>query len=322
VTERPTVRSLRVGVVGLGDIAQKAYLPALAAREDVELTLMNRSPGRLNRVARQYGVSRRTTSLDDLLDGSIDVAFVHTATDAHVEMVERLLAAGVHVLVDKPLAPDLAGAVRLVETAERHAVSLAVGFNRRFCPAYAELAPLRPTVVLMQKHRRGLPDRPRRLVFDDFIHVVDTLRFLLPPGEEQVSVWCSTAEGLLTTVTLTIRVGESTGVGVMHRVSGSDEEVLEVLGPGYKHRVVDLAEVWRAEADEPDGVRRLARDGWTGVPTVRGFTAMCEAFLSAVRAGTIVSARDALRTHEVCETVVAAAEALLSGGSAPGRESS
>jgi virulence factor len=101
----------------------------------------------------------------------------------------------------------------------------------------------------------------------------------------------------------------------MHRLSGSEEEVLEVLGQGYKHRVVDLAETWHAE--QGSGVRRTGRDSWTGVPTVRGFTAMCEAFLSAVRSGQVLSARDALRTHEVCETVVREAEAALAGTSAP-----
>jgi virulence factor len=50
---------------------------------------------------------------------------------------------------------------------------------------------------------------------------------------------------------------------------------------------------------------------------VRGFTAMCEAFLASVRAGDVLSARDALRTHEVCETVVAAARQDLQRGSAP-----
>jgi virulence factor len=310
-------RVLRVGVVGLGDIAQKAYLPVLATRDDLELTLMTRSRERLDRVGRRYRLDRRTTRLEDLLDGGIDAAFVHTSTDAHVEVVERLLGAGVHVLVDKPLAPDLEGAAHLVETAERSGVSLTVGFNRRFCPAYAALADLTPSVVLMEKHRPGQPDQPRRLVYDDFIHVVDTLRFLLPPGEEEVSVWCAGAEGLLSTVTLAIRVGGSTGLGVMHRLSGAEEEVLEVLGPDYQHRVRDLAEVWHAEQGGPPGVRRVHRDSWAGVPTVRGFTAMCEAFLASVRAGDVLSARDALRTHEVCETVVAAARQDLQRGSAP-----
>src|SRR3954447_15655197 len=208
---------LRIGVVGLGDIARKAYLPVLTARDDVELALMTRDPDRLDRLGRQYGVARRTTDLEELLDGGIDAAFVHASTEAHAELVERLLEAGIPVLVDKPLAPDLSTATSLVEAAERHGLSLAVGFNRRFAPAYAALAGLDPAVVVMEKNRPALPGEPRRFVFDDFIHVVDTVRFLLPPGEEEVSVWCSVADGLLATVTLGVRVGQSTGVGIMHR---------------------------------------------------------------------------------------------------------
>lgn len=303
------VKPLRVGVVGLGDIAQKAYLPVLAARADVTLALMSRDADKLTRIGRQYGAPRCVTRLDDLLDGGIDVAFVHAATEAHFSLVDRLLSAGVHVLVDKPLAPSLADARHLVDLADRQGRSLAVGFNRRFAPAYAQLTQLSRSVVLMEKNRVGRPDEPRHLVFDDFIHVVDTLRFLLPQGREQVDIHCSVADGLLRTITLGLHVGDVTGLGVMHRVSGSNEEVLEVLGDGHKHRVVDLAEIWRHDSREPEGVRLVRRGDWTPVPTQRGFTGMCASFLDAVRAGRIVSARDALRTHEVCEDVVRAAEA-------------
>ena len=223
---------LRVGVIGLGDIAQKAYLPVLAARADVTLTLLGRDNDGLTRIGRQYGAPRCVTRLDDLLDSGIDVAFVHTSTEAHFGLVEHLLSAGIHVLVDKPLAPSLADARHLVALAERQGRSLAVGFNRRFAPAYAPLARLDRSVVLMQKNRVGMPGEPRRLVFDDFIHVVDTLRFLMPPGEEQVDIRCSVADGFLRTVTLGLHVEDVTGLGVMHRVSGSNEEVLEVLGTG------------------------------------------------------------------------------------------
>ena len=300
---------LRVGVVGLGDIARKAYLPVLTARDDVELTLMTRDPARLADLAHRYGVSRRTTRFEDLLDGTLDAAFVHASTTAHAHVVEQLLTAGVPVLVDKPLAPELAQATHLVELAEERGVALAVGFNRRFCPAHAALTRDPVSVALVQKHRSGLPEEPRRFVLDDFIHVVDTVRFLLPVGEDEVSVWCTTQDGLLATVTLALRAGASTGLGVMHRVGGATEEVVEVLGPGYQHRVVDLAEEWRA--DGSGGLRLVRRDSWTDVPTVRGFTAMVDAFLTSVRAGEVVSARDALRTHEICEQVVRAAEAEL-----------
>ena len=308
---RPGGGPLRVGVIGLGDIAQKAYLPALAARADIKLSLMTRDPDRLARTARQYVTSRCVTGLDELLDGRLDVAFVHAATEAHLEVVTHLLSAGVHVLVDKPLAPSLDGARQLVELAERHERSLAVGFNRRFAPAYAPLTKLSRSVVLMQKHRVGPPDEPRRLVFDDFIHVIDTLRFLLPPGQEQVDIRCAVTDGLLRTVTIGLHAGDVTCLGVMHRASGSTEEILEVLGDGHKHRVLDLAEVWRYDADAPDGLRLVRRGDWTPVHTQRGFTAMCGTFLDAVRQGRVLSARDALRTHEVCEDVVLTAEALL-----------
>jgi virulence factor len=119
------------------------------------------------------------------------------------------------------------------------------------------------------------------------------------------------ADGLLTTVTLALRAGGTTGLGVMHRVSGTEEETVEVLGAGYKHRVVDLAETWQADAGDPRGVRLTGRDSWTPVPTVRGFSAMCDAFLTAVRSGQVLSARDALRTHAICEQVVLEAETTL-----------
>jgi virulence factor len=295
---------LRVGVVGLGDIATMDYLPVLARRGDVDLTLMSRTPQRVTRVGREFGVGRTTTRLADLLDAGLDAAFVHASTEAHADLVAALLGAGVHVLVDKPLAPSLGEARRLVELAERRDRSLMVGFNRRYAPAYAGLTALPRSVVIVQKHRTGLPDEPRRVVFDDFVHVVDTLRFLLPGEERRVDIRCVVAEGLLRTVSIGLHTSAATGFGVMHRVSGAAEEVVEVLGDGHKHRVVDLALVER----QTDGEVRLERRGdWTPVPEQRGFAAMCEAFLAAAREGRVLSARDALRTHEICEDVVRAA---------------
>ena len=295
---------LRVGVLGLGDIATKAYLPVLARLGDVELTLMSRTPERVARVGREFGVGRTTTRRSDLLDAGLDAAFVHASTEAHADLVAALLGAGVHVLVDKPLAPSLGEARRLVELAERRDRSLMVGFNRRYAPAYAGLTALPRSVVIVQKHRTGLPDEPRRVVFDDFVHVVDTLRFLLPGEEQRVDIRCVVADGLLRTVSIGLYTSAATGLGVMHRVSGAAEEVVEVLGDGHKHRVVDLALVER----QTDGEVRLERRGdWTPVPEQRGFAAMCEAFLAAAREGRVLSARDALRTHEICEDVVRAA---------------
>jgi virulence factor len=112
------------------------------------------------------------------------------------------------------------------------------------------------------------------------------------------------ADGLLRTVSLGLQTTAATGLGVMSRVSGDDAEVVEVLGEGHRHRVLDLAEV---EVQQDGATRLEPRGSWTPVPVQRGFTAMCEEFLAAVREGRVLSARDALRTHEICEEVVRAA---------------
>ncbi len=92
--------------------------------------------------------------------GPLDAAFVHAPTDAHPDIVTRLLDAGVPTYVDKPLAYELADSRRLVELAERRGTSLAVGFSRRFAPAYAQCADHPRDLILLQKNRVGLPRTP------------------------------------------------------------------------------------------------------------------------------------------------------------------
>jgi len=175
-----------------------------------------------------------------------------------------------------------------------------VGFNRRYAPAYAALRDLPRELVLMQKHRTGPPAAPRAVVFDDFIHVVDTMRFLAPEEPGEVVIRTGVRHGLLHHVVLQISGPGWTAVGAMHRVSGSTEEVVEVVGCGRKRVVRDLAEV----IDHAGVPAHTRRGDWTPVEDQRGFSAICDAFLASVREGRVLDAEDALRTHELCEHIV------------------
>ena len=97
---------MKVGCIGLGDIAQKVYLPLLALQPGIDLHLHTRTPATLHRVAESLHVTqdRRHTDLDGLLAQSLDAAFVHAPTAAHPEIITRLLDTGVPTYVDKPLA--------------------------------------------------------------------------------------------------------------------------------------------------------------------------------------------------------------------------
>ena len=293
---------MKVGCIGLGDIAQKAYLPVLGSLPGVELHLQTRTPATLARVADGLHVpqDRRHTDLDALLAQGLDAAFVHAPTIVHPEIVTRLLEAGVPTYVDKPMAYELADSERLVRLAEERNVSLTVGFNRRYAPGYAQCVDHPRELIVMQKNRIGLPEAPRTMILDDFIHVVDTLRFLVPGPVEDVTVRARVQDGLLHHLVLQLSGDGFTALGVMNRLSGSVEEILEVSGQDTKRQVVNLAEV--VDHKGQPTVRR--RGDWVPVARQRGIEQAVLAFLDAVRAGKVLSARDALATHELCERVV------------------
>nr|WP_237548597.1 MULTISPECIES: Gfo/Idh/MocA family oxidoreductase [unclassified Streptomyces] len=281
-------------------------MPVLTTLPGVELHLQTRTPATLARVAGVHHIpeSRCHTDLDALLAQDLDAAFVHAPTAVHPEIVTRLVEAGVPTYVDKPIAYELADSERLVRLAEERGVSLAVGFNRRFAPGYAQCVEHPREMILMQKNRVGLPEDPRTLVLDDFIHVVDTLRFLAPGPIDDVTVRSRVEDGLMHHVVVQLAGDGFVAIGMMNRLSGSTEEILEVSGQDTKRQVVNLAEI--VDHKGQPSVRR--RGDWVPVARQRGIEQVVLSFLDAVRAGKVLSARDALATHELCERVVRAAQ--------------
>jgi virulence factor len=293
---------VRIGCIGLGDIARKAYLPVLTALPGVELHLQTRDPAVLAELGETYRIpaAHRHATLGGLISQDLDAAFVHAATAAHPALVTALLEAGVPTFVDKPLAYELAESRRLVDLAEARRTGLAVGFNRRHAPGYAQCLEHPRDLILMRKNRVGLPDHPRTVVLDDFIHVVDTLRFLAPGTVEHTAVRARISGGLLEHLVLQLAGPGFTAIGIMNRMSGSTEELLEVSGQDTKREIRDLAEI--VDHKGQPSIRR--RGDWVPVARQRGIEQTVLGFLDDVRAGKHISAQDALLTHELCEQVV------------------
>jgi virulence factor len=296
-------RTLRIGVIGLGDIARKAYLPVLTALPGLELHLHTRTRATLDEIGDAHRLPHRHATLEDLLAQDLDAAFVHAATDAHPQITEALLRAGVPAYVDKPLARSYAQAEALVRLAEETGTGLMTGFNRRHAPGYLQCLDHPRDLIVLQKHRVGLPEEARSMVFDDFIHVADTLRFLAPGPVEHVDVRTRTQDGLVHHVVLTLAGAGFTAVGAMNRTSGSAEEVLEVSGRDTRRVVTNLAEV----TDHKGQPSTRRRGDWVPVARQRGIEQITLAFLDAVRSGAPLDARDSLATHALCERVVTAA---------------
>lgn len=297
---------MRIAVIGLGSIARKAYLPILAARADVELVFCTRNRATLDALSRQFRVTECVSDVSELLgkQKKVDAAFVHAATESHVEIVSQLLKNGIHTYVDKPLAYTHEESRGLVELAESTGRILMVGFNRRFAPMYSSL-PARENrqLIILQKNRLFEPDHARRFVFDDFIHVVDTLRYLAPGEPRNVRISSLREEGLLHQVMLQWDGEDCTVIGVMNRDSGMTEETLEVMSPGNKWVVRDLAETVHYSGGEE---RRHGFNDWDSILFRRGFEQIVEHFLACAGDGKApsISPRDALETHALCEQVV------------------
>ena len=71
---------MKIGIIGLGDIAKKAYLPVLSEKEGIELVLCTRNKHTLHKLATKYRIKETAESIEELLTKGIDAAFVSTAT--------------------------------------------------------------------------------------------------------------------------------------------------------------------------------------------------------------------------------------------------
>jgi len=297
---------MRVLVTGLGDIAHKGYLPVLTANPELDLHLATRDQRVLRDAGRSFRVPHLHASVEHALEtATFDAAFVHAATGAHPALVRLLLERRIPTFVDKPLADNLAEVQQLVALAERQATLLMVGFNRRFAPGYAALRAADTDLIIMEKHRHCQADTPRKVVFDDFIHVIDTLLFLAPAPILRRTIETHVEHGLLKAVTLMLAGDGFTAIGTMHRDSGLDEERLDVIGNGVRQSVRNMAELVRSAGTEC----HHRRGDWTSVGRQRGFEAMCADFLTAVREKRTTPAADILATHALCEAITAHADA-------------
>ena len=120
---------MRIALIGLGDIAQKAHLPLLASDERVTLLLCTRSPSVLGKLARQYRIAECFTELGDLLASRPDAVMIHATTSVHFALAEQCLRAGIPTFVDKPLCFDYAEAGSARQSRHREGLPALCGFQ-------------------------------------------------------------------------------------------------------------------------------------------------------------------------------------------------
>ncbi|MBC1884034.1 Gfo/Idh/MocA family oxidoreductase [Listeria seeligeri] len=295
---------LKIAVVGLGGIAQKAYLPAFAELENVEVHLYTRNAQKLKHLSEKYRFDHYHQSIDSMIASGVNAAFVHSATKSHPEVIRAFLAHQIPVYVDKPIADNLVEVEELTNLAKAQNTMLMTGFNRRFAPKYQELKALTDiNMIVMQKNRAEQPGEPRTFIYDDFIHVIDTVRYLLDAKIDQLNVFPVWQNELLASITVQITAGDKVATAIMNRDSGVNEERLAVMTPNAKYEVENVTETHIYQGT----TERFERFGdWETTLYKRGFEPIIQSFLNAVRSGVKppISEEDALETHRLAEEIL------------------
>ncbi len=119
---------IRIGLVGLG-AAGRAFLPAIAAHPKFDLAAAcDVSPKALESFV-ELGVQTHGDLKKMLADASLDAVYIGTPTDLHHDHVLASLAAGKHVLVEKPVATSVSDALEMAQAADAAGLSLIVGHS-------------------------------------------------------------------------------------------------------------------------------------------------------------------------------------------------
>lgn len=130
-------RTLRVGVIGAGGIAQMMHLPHLRELpERFEIAALADVNARsLTAVGDFYGIEKRFSDYHDLIESDLDTVMILTSGN-HAPMCLDALRAGKNVFCEKPLCYTLADADAIQDAVDRAGVTLMVGYMKRYDPAY------------------------------------------------------------------------------------------------------------------------------------------------------------------------------------------
>ncbi len=170
---------LRLAVVGAG-IMGTNHARVAKQLPGVELVAVVDQDLARAQAACGSSTARAVTDLDEIV-GQIDAAVVAVPTQFHVDVALRLARAGVHLLVEKPLAPTVADAEAIVAACAAAGVTLAVGHIERFNAAISELHRLLDQPVHFEASRIGSysPRISDGVIFDLMIHDLDIVLSLL-----------------------------------------------------------------------------------------------------------------------------------------------
>lgn len=295
----------KIGVIGLGNIAQKAYLPVIATLQDKyewHLTTRNEAKGKM--LEQKYGFKHFHQTLDQLIAEKPLAVFVHTPTKTHYQIIKQLLTAGINVYVDKPVSENLVEVEELYQLAAEKKLLLTCGFNRRFAPFDQQLKQIADKrTIVSEKIRENALQPTAFAIFDLMIHSVDTAVYLMDEPIQKVDNFLVTNDGNLEQGYITLTGAKSHVQVITNMVGGSNLEMTTVQGSKTRQVVTNLNLL---QTYQTGAVTQTSRPDWENTLVTRGFDPITRTFLKAVtnNSENPVSPESAILSHKLCYDLV------------------
>ena len=133
------MRDLNIGLIGSGRIGQ-VHAGSIADTKGATLAwICDPFIEGAEKLAAEFGGKVTADPEDVFTSGEVDVIVVASPTPTHLDMIDRAIDAGIHVLCEKPIDLDIAKVEQLRDKANAANVHIAIGFNRRFDPQFESI---------------------------------------------------------------------------------------------------------------------------------------------------------------------------------------
>lgn len=329
---------LKIGLVGLGYWGPNLQR-VFSEMADVDIAwICDLDPDRLRRFERRTPEARVTTQVDHLLDDpSVDAVLIATPVYTHYELASRILAAGKHTYVEKPLASSSEEADELLRTAHAQALVLMCGHTFTYSPPVRAVKEVldrgelgHPYFITSSRVNLGLHQRDVSVLWDLGPHDFSILRYWLDEMPESVTAIGrdSVVSGIPDVAFVTLRYPSGLLVNLemswlapskLRRtvLVGSDKMVVYEDSSSEPVRVFDHGVVYRDP--ETFGEYHLSyRTGEIVSPRVSNeepLAIQARDFVAAIRSGKSPEGHDELCRDVV--TLIEAAESSLAQGGSP-----
>jgi len=305
--------TLNFALVGAGNLAKWAHLPALKKLDGARLHAVHSNSGaRGKSYGMRFGASYAGSDYNAILaDNDIDAVLIASRHSEHAQQAIEALTSGKHVFLEKPMAVTLDECRALSRAVQTSGKRLMVGFNRRFAPYYLDLKKnlsgrTSPVVVTVRMNSPGIENgwaaeaSQGGVVLGEGCHFIDLMYWLLESEPVSVSAYGFGGHN----IAASLKFADGSIGNFVYTVVGSESsagEMVEIFAPGVAARSEDFKRLI---------VKKKTQSSSSKFFAAKGYDAQLASFVKSLKEGTEteITVRDGTRATLGCLLMLESAE--------------